>query len=194
MSLLLANVITADMGLLPGLAFVGPALGLPLSVLAAVVERPFYSRGGVGGQKAIWYSLQANLISLVVGFVLLLVFGLLASAVGLGASDATFFLVWPIVAIGLSSVIERAHLVRRSGEPDISWPWVIAGNVVSAAACFTLLFPIQWVREHHAHWANMLRPHAPALQVGAGIASLIVFGFAFHAGRRQPAPAHTSVA
>ena len=34
---ILANTITADMGMIPGLAFVGPAMGLPLSVLAAFV-------------------------------------------------------------------------------------------------------------------------------------------------------------
>jgi len=57
--LILANTITADMGLIPGLAFVGPAMGLPLSVLAAFIERPFYTRAGVERQM-IWYSLQST--------------------------------------------------------------------------------------------------------------------------------------
>ena len=35
----LANTITADMGLIPGFAFVGPGMGLPLSVLASFIER-----------------------------------------------------------------------------------------------------------------------------------------------------------
>jgi hypothetical protein len=39
--LILANTITADMGMIPGLTFAGPAMGLPLSVLAAFIERPF---------------------------------------------------------------------------------------------------------------------------------------------------------
>jgi len=47
---LLADTITADMGWIPGLAFVGPAMGLPLSVLAAFLERPFYTLGGVRHQ------------------------------------------------------------------------------------------------------------------------------------------------
>ena len=38
------------MGLIPALAFVGPAMGLPLSVLAAFIERPFYTRAGVERQ------------------------------------------------------------------------------------------------------------------------------------------------
>ncbi len=38
---LLANSIAADAGLIPGLAIFGPAMGLPLSVLAAFIERPF---------------------------------------------------------------------------------------------------------------------------------------------------------
>jgi hypothetical protein len=49
----LANTITAEMGLIPGLAFVGPAMGLPLSVLAAFVERPFYSLAGVR-HRTLW--------------------------------------------------------------------------------------------------------------------------------------------
>lgn len=64
---MLANTITADMGLVPGCALIGPAMGLPLSVLAAFLERPFYSAAGIK-RGAIWYSLQANLISLLVGY------------------------------------------------------------------------------------------------------------------------------
>jgi hypothetical protein len=65
MTVILANVITSDMGLIPGLAIAGPALGLPLSVLASFLERPFVSLAGVR-RHAIWYSLQANCISLLV--------------------------------------------------------------------------------------------------------------------------------
>jgi hypothetical protein len=56
---ILANTITADMGMISGLAFVGPAMGLPLSVLASFVERPFYALAGVK-HHTIWYSLRSS--------------------------------------------------------------------------------------------------------------------------------------
>ena len=51
---ILADVVTADMGFLPGLALFGPAFELPLSVLAAVLERPFYTRAGISRWALRW--------------------------------------------------------------------------------------------------------------------------------------------
>ena len=184
MTPVLANTITADMGLIPGLAFVGPAMGLPLSVLAAFIERPFYSRGGVPAH-AIWYSLQANLVSLLAGFVLLLVFGCLASAVGLGASDTAFFLAWPLLAVCLSSVIERAYIARRLGSRGVSWAWAAAGNVLSAAVCVGMLVAIGWLRTNRPGLRLLVQPYALAMNILALVGSCAVFAFAFFVTRRH---------
>jgi hypothetical protein len=193
----LANVITADMGLIPGLAFVGPAMGLPLSVLAAFIERPFYSRGGVPAH-AIWYSLQANLVSLIAGFVLLLVFGCLASAVCLGASDTAFFVAWPLLAVCLSSVIERAYIARRMGSGGVSWGWAAAGNVLSAAVCVGTLVAVGWLRTNRPGLRLLVQPYAPALNILALAGSCAVFGLAFFVncrrGRSIPAATQVSAA
>lgn len=101
---LVADVITADMGFFPGCALFGPAFGLPLSVLAAVLERPFYTRAGIK-RWAVWYSLQANFVSLLVGYLLIFVTVPAFYAIGL---------LWFPVAVSISIIVERSYLVWRA--------------------------------------------------------------------------------
>src|SRR5262245_635604 len=121
--LLLANTLTADMGMIPGLAFVGPAMGLPLSVLAGFIERPFYTRAGVQ-RHALWYSLQANCVSLGFGFAATLLFMFLNDLLHY-AFD--FFAVWPFFAVCVSILVERTYLQRyANADPTpIRWSWCI---------------------------------------------------------------------
>jgi hypothetical protein len=179
---MLANTITADTGLIPGFAFVGPGLGLPLSLLAAFIERPFYSAGGVRA-NAIWYSLQANLVSLAAGFVLCLAFGVLMAAVGLQASDAAFFIAWPIVAVFCSVLIERMYIASRS--PRLSWAWTAAGNILSAGICVAILFSVVWVRARYPGAARVVRPYNTPLNVLALAGSAIVYVISFVVPRRR---------
>ncbi len=128
---ILANVITADRGFLPGLAAFGPAYGLPLSALAGVLERPFYTRAGIA-QGAIWYSLQANFISLIVGY------ALLWPAIIALYSIGPF---WLPISVFLSIAVERKYLqwrARASGF-DGGWKWVGWGNVFSAVVLVGVL-------------------------------------------------------
>jgi hypothetical protein len=126
---ILANAITADMGFLPGLALCGPAFGLPLSVLAAILERPFYTRAGVE-KWAIWYSLQANFVSLLVGYLLLPI--ALFSLYWVG-------LLWLPVSVFLSIVVERKYLKWRATGFDGGWKRVSWANVFSALALIGVL-------------------------------------------------------
>jgi hypothetical protein len=169
-SSILADVITADMGFLPGLALVGPAFGLPLSLLAGVLERPFYSRAGIS-RWAIWYSLQANLISLLVGY-LLLPIAIFAFA-GVGP-------LWMPVSVFISIAVERAYLKRRARSAgfDFGWRWVSSwGNVFSAFALVGVLLmagPFDTPRNK-----TLLFPYFSTLTgVGFGI-SLLAFTIAF---------------
>src|SRR5947209_12590324 len=63
-----ANSIAPTAYFWPGVLPLMLGMALPASVLAAVLERPFVSRAGVR-EYAFWYSLQANLVSLVIGYV-----------------------------------------------------------------------------------------------------------------------------
>jgi len=181
---ILADTITADMGMLPGLAFVGPAFGIPLSVLASFIERPFYSRGGVT-THTIWYSLQANCISLAAGIPLAFLFGLIAAAFGAAASDTAFFVVWPGIAVCASSIIERSYIVRRREVPPLSWAWAFAANVASAAVCIAILFAVVWLRSDRPSWGENLQPYVVPLQLFAAAAGAGLFVFSFFATRRR---------
>ena len=129
---ILADTITADMGFLPGLAMFGPAFGLPLSVLAAVLERPFYTRAGIG-KWAIWYSLQANLISLLIGYLLL--------PIAVMTLDSIIGLLWLPVSVFVSIVVERKYLKWRACTAGFngSWMWVSWANIFSALALVGVL-------------------------------------------------------
>src|SRR5213082_938665 len=62
-----ANSIAPTAYFWPGVLPLAFGLALPASVLAAFLERPFVTRAGVR-EYALWYSLQANLVSLAVGY------------------------------------------------------------------------------------------------------------------------------
>ena len=183
---MLANTITADMGLIPGLAFAGPGMGLPLSVLASFVERPFYTRAGVCS-RTIWYSLQANLVSLLVGFALLAAGVVVGSGVfaraSVAAIDRAVFLVWPFVAVGVSAVVERAYLANRVRGGRVGWGWSTAGNIVSAAACVGLLFCVAGLRAACPRLVDLLWPAAWPLWCASLAGSAVLFVIAFAATR-----------
>ena len=179
----LANTITADMGLIPGLAFVGPAMGLPLSVMAAFIERPFYSLAGIR-HKTIWYSLQANLVSLAVGFFATFIAAALTDA--MREYDALFE-VWPFLAVCVSIIVERIYLQRRNRSTRVAWSWTAAGNILSAAICVGLLFLIAEMRPALPQLRRTLAPFNAGLQGFALIASggLFLLSFLF---TRIPSP------
>ena len=183
--LILANTITADMGLIPGLAFVGPAMGLPLSVMAAFVERPFYSLAGVK-RHTIWYSLQANLVSLGVGFVGTLIAAFVADA--MRQYDAPF-VVWPFLAICVSILVERWYLQLRARPNFVKWGWSALGNVLSAALCVGVLFLVVYLRRTFPGLRQTLHPYAGPLQIIAFVGSAALFLVSF----REPATADVVV-
>jgi hypothetical protein len=197
---LLANTITADMGFIPGMAIVSPAMGLPLSVLAAFIERPFVSGAGVR-RNAIWYSLQANLISLLVGYVG--VIGAMLLGGFLRLYDELPFLVWPPLAVAVSIVVERGYLNVRAQRIGVRWRWIIAGNLLSAGICIAIVIAAGILRAAQPAWRYALAPYERPLTITAGVGSVLLFIVAFCVPslRRKPvletpavAPRSTSAA
>ena len=134
---ILANTITADMGLIPGMAIISPLFGLPLSVLAAVIERPFYTAAGVE-RHSVWYSIQANVVSLLIGYPIVLLVALLSDVVG-----EVILALWPFAAVAISTYIERRYLnakarVRR----PLPFGPVLGANMLSALVCVLILVPL----------------------------------------------------
>lgn len=168
-----ANAIAADLGLIPGLAIFGPALGLPLSVLAAFIERPFFSRAGVT-TNTIWYSLQANFVSLLVGYVAtLVVIPLVMSPV------VAFGMLWPFVALAISMATEWKYMQIRNPSHRVVWASVAAANVFSAAVCIAILAVVQWLRGQLPGLSISLRVHEGAMSVAAAVASVGLFAVSF---------------
>ena len=182
--MILANSLTADMGLIPGLAFVGPAMGLPLSVLAAFVERPFYSLAGVR-RPTIWYSLQANLVSLGVGFV--------ATMIQIIVTDAmkryyALFEEWPFIAVCISILVERWYLQIRLRPDRVKWGWTALGNILSAALCVGILFLVVYLRAEFPGLRRALAPYVVPLWCVAFMGSAVLFVASFILPRRKTTP------
>lgn len=184
---LLANSIAADAGLIPGLAIFGPAMGLPLSVLAAFIERPFVTRSGFE-RNAIWFSLQANFISLLIGyFATMIVIPLVMSpSVGLVG------LVWPFLAVGISIATERLYLTMRLRHGTVPWAPMTYGNIVSALTCIAVMVSAAVLRDAAPHVSADLREHETAMNVGAAIASLLLLVGSFAAQATQHGPQLTT--
>jgi hypothetical protein len=169
---ILANVITADMGLIPGLAIVSPLLGLPLSVMAAVIERPLLSAAGLR-RHAVWYSIQANVVSLLVGYPLVLIVAALADVFG----DESLML-WPFATVAISAAVEWAYLNWRAAcQPRLHFGRVLGGNMVSALACLLLFIPLLALNQPQVR--NALRPYQLSLNIALGVICLIAVVAAF---------------
>ncbi|MCE9608454.1 MAG: hypothetical protein K8U03_26520 [Planctomycetia bacterium] len=181
---LLANALTADMGMIPGFAPVGPALGLPLSVLAAFLERPFYTCAGVE-RNALRYSLQANFLSLLAGVVGLAVFAPIVMS-PLGAAFGWFV---PPAAVALSVLVEGLYLRPETNPRSFGWNWVIGANVFSAAICVVVMIVSSSLRDSYPAFARMFRPGHDRLEVGLAVVCLGVFIASFcGAARRDSSP------
>ena len=130
-----------------------PLLGLPATLVAAVLERPFISRAGIQ-RYALTRSIRANLLSWLVG--LFFVFLLESNQVAVMLAILYF-----ILAIPISILIEGGYywaiLNRRGG--GLRWRWVIAGNIVSAAFLMSLSFVPGILRSEYPRLEFMVEPH-----------------------------------
>ena len=140
--IVLADSFDADAGLIPGFSILNPLCGLPLAVMAGVIERPFYTAAGI--QKyAVWYSIQANFLSLMCGYVLLIGWLALFGLIGAG-SGWSAILLWPFLSIAASIITERAYLNLGSGREykKLGWMWAGSANLVSALAAVLVAIPL----------------------------------------------------
>jgi hypothetical protein len=159
---ILANTITADIGLIPGFGIIGPLFGLPLSIMAAIIERPFLTAAGMV-RYTVWYSIRANVLSLLIGYPLVLVAAALANA------SEGLLVLWPFIAVAISTNIERAYLSTKIERGNAKLPWgsVLAANAVSALVCLLLLVPVYLLDTYEVKQA--LRPYQTMLSIVLGM-------------------------
>jgi len=168
-----ANSIAPTFYFWPGVLPLMLGLALPASVLAAVLERPFVSRAGVT-EYAFWYSMQANFISLVLGYLTL--------PVGVEAVY-TIGPFWSLIAVAMSVVSEGWYYRWRAikGQGRLRWGWIVAGNGFSS---FVLLFlpPVALaIKEAQPQLVWDLKPYQGGLFWGSVSGSVVVFVGSFFA-------------
>ncbi len=186
---LLANAIGPVAFFLPGFLFLSLSAAFPATVLAAVLERPFISRAGVK-QDAIWYSLQANLLSASIGIVCMPL--------------AWCLPMWPLVAVTVSIYSEGWYYERYAVNPGdaLTWGWVVMANLFSAAVLFAMapiLVSFSESRpELYFRTVERLEPYHARILWSSVSVSVLAFAWSFVAtirGRRlrkahmqQPSP------
>lgn len=176
-----ANAITADMGMVPGFAPAGPGLGLPLSVLAAFLERPFYSQAGVE-HRALRYSLQANFISLLAGIVGIFVFAPLV----MSPAGSTFGLLVPIAAVGISIFVEGNCLRSTIRPAKLDGIWVVLANIFSAGICIMVMVAVRAIRDDFPVFARQFQPFETPLGIGLTVVCLVVLLGSFYDPSAKP--------
>jgi hypothetical protein len=194
----LANVIAPTAYFWPGIFPGSTVLAVLASVLAAVLERPFLTRAGVT-HHAMLYALQANAISLVIGYVTLPVGWYAIYTIGP---------LWSLVAVGMSVVSEGLYCrMRATNGGRLRWGYIICGNVFSSFVLLTLPYLSMIVGQTNPRLFRRIEPYVETLTWASAIVGAAVFVLSFYLpgilGRRQtkgdaefesflPAPVATS--
>lgn len=169
----MANGISPVAGFLPGFVLISPLLGIPATLLAAFLERPFVTLAGVR-RHALPYSIRANLLSWFVGAVV--VFCAFVAEPLL----IVLMIVWPFAAIPVSIWIEGSYLRRAAARRGDSahWGWIVTGNIVSGVALMVIGAVAISIGENDPLLGWRLRPYEVSLMVVGGAMSLaiIVYG------------------
>ena len=151
---------------------------LALTVVAAVVERPFYSAGGIR-QHAIWYSIRANVVSAVI--CVLFVYPALVIVRGFDPEPH-----WLAFIVLVSTLIERREL-RAYTQVRLSFGRVLIANVASGAVW--LLFGVLLNAADKPHLRVTVQPYQATfsliLAVGCMLAVVAAFVIPFVARRRN---------
>lgn len=168
----LANFVSVTVCFVPGFQAISLWYALPLSVLAAALERPFVTRAGVP-RYAFCASLQANAISTLIGFLFVTV--AYASLQG-GYGD-----VWILFSVLVSIVTEGFYYLMFAVPQGgvLKWRWIVGGNLCSAFVI--LVVPV--LASITAAWNPDLRwevePYEDLLPIWGAIGSSVLFVLGF---------------
>ena len=162
-----ANTISPYVWFWPGIVSIALPYALPASLLAALIERPFLTAGGIS-ERALLVSLRANFLSTLVGLLLI--------PIGWPALYALGPL-WCVIALGISCGVELSY-IRRFVAP-FSWGRMIAANVVSSVVLMILPPIALTLKQHEPTWAWSVAPYERSLMVWSSVVSLGVFLVSF---------------
>lgn len=189
----LANAIAPSAFLWPGVLPLSVAVALPASILAALLERPFLASCGIA--HPFRFALQANFLSLIVGYLTL--------PVGV---EFMYLLgpLWSLMAMVMSIYVEGVYLRRYAFQNRAHFRWapIALANAVSSMVLILISLATVEIAGAKRSWSWHVRPYVDWLYWITSIASLAVFIGSFVvakiARRRQhqaaplPCPADTS--
>lgn len=168
----LANFVSVVVCFVPGFQTLSLWYALPLSVLAAALERPFVTRAGVS-RHAFCASLQANAVSTLIGFL----FVLAAHA----AVHSSYGLLWILFAVSVSITAEGFYYlvmaIPRGGE--LKWRWIIAGNLFSSVAILFVPALVPLVNAWNPELRWEVEPYEDLLPIWGAIGSSVLFVLGF---------------
>ena len=142
-----ANSISSSAYLFPGVHPMNPIFGGLGTILAAIIERPFLRQAGIES-NTLRVSLRANFLSLVVGFLWMI----------LGITLLSFVpLVYILLSIGISIGIEGGFI--RSKAPSSRWSFIVAGNILSAFVLVVISIGTDILRESYRGLPRRVEPH-----------------------------------
>lgn len=155
--------------LLPGLFQLWGLVTIPVTILIAVIERPFVTQAGVTTQ-ALFHSFCANVLSAIAGFALLFVIP--------DVNPDTFG--WLILgAFALSIAIEGIYyqVLPQMRSRRIKWGMVALGNVASGCFLFSVTLIITGVGKESPRTGRRLAAYQKELIVLTAVAASVGFLF-----------------
>lgn len=148
----------------PGVVFILPEYALPVTILAAFIERPFLSAAGINSKNALLLALRANALSTLLGLLLIP-----AAVLAL----ETMSILWCLAAFAITCWVELRYLRGATLEP-IRRDLILFGNGVSSIV-LPLIPPVAaGIEEVHRGLAYNLRTFQHVLAPAATLTSLTV--------------------
>ena len=163
-----ANSISPYVWFWPGVVSITLIYAFPASLLAAFVERPFLTAGGIKHRPLV-LSLRANFLSTLVGLLLI--------PIGWPALY-TIGPLWCVVAFGVSCAVEVFYL-RRFSHQAFRWGWAVGANVVSSIILIMLPPVALTIKQNYYRLAWSLEPHEMWLTWSSLAVSITAFVASF---------------
>ena len=157
MSMVLANTLAPWIPFSPGFSAFSFDLAIPMTLLAALIERPFLTASGIT-RSTLARSIQANLASTLLGVLTVLPAVMFINVVG------------PLifaVAVALSITVECGFL-KATGPADQRSPrlgWIAAGNLASSSLLWIIPFVVFAIQDADPNVRNALKPYESWLRL-----------------------------
>lgn len=169
--MLLANTLAPWLPFTPGFSAFAFELMIPMTVLAAMIERPFLSEAGLR-KDVLWRSIRANSVSSLLGIITIMPATILAYSIGP--------LITPI-AVAASVYVERACLIRSGPIDDrhVGTGMLVMGNVVSSVVLWLIPFIVFDLQDAVPDVRVTLAPYETWLRWMTVCACGVLIGWAF---------------